>query len=64
MNKSLSLAQLKRTRLRNSYLKKRTEQNRFSYVKQRNYCVSFEKKKNKKQNKTKQKKQKKVIMQT
>ena len=63
MNKSLSLAQLKRTRLRNSYLKKRTEQNRFSYVKQRNYCVSFEKKKQKtKQNKTK--KQKKVIMQT
>ena len=62
MIKSLSLAQLKRTRLRNCYLKKRTEQNRFSYVKQRNYYVSFEKKQKTKQNKTK--KQKKVIMQT
>ena len=51
MIKSLSLAQLKRTRLRNCYLKKRTEQNRFSYVKQRNYYVSFEKKQKTKQNK-------------
>ena len=54
MNKSLSLAHLKRTLLRNCYLKKRPEQNRFSYVKQRNYSVFFEK--NKKQNKKTQNK--------
>ena len=40
MNKSLSRAHMKRTRLSNCYLKKRFEQNRLSYVKQRNYCVS------------------------
>ena len=33
MNKSLS-------RLRNCHRKKRSEQNRLSYVKERNYCVS------------------------
>ena len=41
MNKLLSRAHMKRTRLRNCYLKKRSEQNRLSYVKQRNYCVSL-----------------------
>ena len=41
MNKSLSRAHTKITRLRNYYLKKRSEQNRLSYVKQRNYCVSL-----------------------
>ena len=32
---------MKRTRLRNCYLKKCSEQNRLSYVKQRNYCISL-----------------------
>ena len=32
---------MKRTPLRNCYLKKCSEQNRLSYVKQRNYCVSL-----------------------
>ena len=42
MNKLLSRAHMKRTRLRNCYLKKRSEQNRLPYVKQRrNYCVSL-----------------------
>ena len=41
MNKLLNRAHMKRTRLRNCYLKKRSEQNRLSYVKQRNYCVSL-----------------------
>ena len=41
MNKSLCRAHMKRTRLRNWYLKKRSEQNRLSYVRQRNYCVSL-----------------------
>ena len=41
MNKLLCRADMKRTRLRNYYPKKRSEQNRLSYVKQRNYCVSL-----------------------
>ena len=41
MNKSLCRAHMKRTRLRNCYLKKRSEQNRLSCVKQRYYCVSL-----------------------
>ena len=41
INKSLSSAHMKRTRLRNCFLKKRSEQNRPSYVKQRNYCASL-----------------------
>ena len=41
MNKSLCRAHMERTRLRNCYLKKRSEQNRLSHVKQRNYCVSL-----------------------
>ena len=39
MNKSVSRAHKKKTLLRNCYLKKRSEQNRLSCVKQRNYCV-------------------------
>ena len=34
-------AHMKRTRLRNCYPKKSSEENRLSYVKQRNYCVSL-----------------------
>ena len=34
-------AHMKRTRLRNHYLQKCSEQNRLSYVKQRNCCVSL-----------------------
>ena len=41
MNKLLSRAHMKRTRLRTCYLKKRSEQNRLSYVKRRNCCVSL-----------------------
>ena len=41
INKSLCRAHMKRTRLRNCYHKKHSEQNRLSYVKQRNYCVSL-----------------------
>ena len=41
MNKLLSRAHMKRTRLRNCYSKNRSEQNRLSYVKQCNYCVSL-----------------------
>ena len=41
MNKSLCRAHMKRTHLRKCYLKNRSEQNRLSYVKQRNYCVSL-----------------------
>ena len=41
MNKSFSCAHMKRTWLRKCYLKNRSEQNRLSYVKQRNYCVSL-----------------------
>ena len=41
MNTSLCRAHMKRTRLRKCYLKIRSEQNRLSYVKQRNCCVSL-----------------------
>ena len=41
MNKSFCRAHMKRTWLRKCYLKNRSEQNRLSYVKQRNYCVSL-----------------------
>ena len=41
INKSLFRAHMKKNRLRNSYLKKCSEQNRLSYVKQSNYCVSL-----------------------
>ena len=41
MNKLLSRAPMKRTRLRRCSLKRRLEQNRLSYIKQGNYCVSL-----------------------
>ena len=47
INKSLSGAHMKRTRLRKCCLKKCSEQNRLSYVKQGNYCFSLFKKKQK-----------------
>ena len=47
LNKSLSGAHMKRTRLRKCYLKKCSEQNRLSYVKEGNYCFSLFKTKKK-----------------
>ena len=41
MNKDLSKAIMTRSRLRNIYLKNRTEFNRERFVKQRNYCVNL-----------------------
>ena len=40
MNKLLSRALMKRTRLRKCYLKRPTEQKRLSYIKQVDSCVS------------------------
>ena len=41
MNKSLTKAHMKRSRLRNLYLKKKTDTSKTAYIKQRNYCVSL-----------------------
>ena len=41
MNKDLSKAIMKRTKLRNVFLKNRTEENRNHYTKQRNLCVTL-----------------------
>ena len=41
MNKELSKAIMNQTRLRNIYLRKRSDENRKKYFKQRNYCVSL-----------------------
>ena len=41
MNKNLVNAHRKQTRLRNKFLKNRTESNRVSYNKQQNFCVSL-----------------------
>ena len=41
MNKLFCPAHMKRNRLRNCHLKKRSEKNKLSYVKQRKYCVSL-----------------------
>ena len=41
MNKELSKAIINRTRLRNVYLRKRSDENRKKYSEQRNYCVSL-----------------------
>ena len=38
MDKELSQAIMKRSKLRNDYLKHRSEENRFAYKKQRNFC--------------------------
>ena len=43
-NKSLSKAIMVRTRLRNIFLKNRSEENKINYNKQRNLCYTFEKK--------------------
>ena len=39
--KNLFKAIMKRSQLRNNYLKKKTDSNRMLYRKQRNYCVSL-----------------------
>ena len=44
INKTLSKEIMKRTKLRNKFLKDRTEENRSRYASQRNYCVSLLKK--------------------
>ena len=41
MNKNLVNAHRKRTRLRNKFLKNRTESNRVSHNKQQNFCVTL-----------------------
>ena len=41
MNKELSKAIMNQTRLRNVYLRKRSDENRKKYSEQRNYCVSL-----------------------
>ena len=41
MNKALSKEIMTRTRLRNKFLKDRSEENKKKYSKQRNYCVSL-----------------------
>ena len=40
MNKALSKAIMQRTKLRNKFLKDPSAENKFSYNKQRNWCVS------------------------
>ena len=44
MNKPLARAHMKRSCLRNRFLKNRSEVNRINFIKQRNYCVSLLKK--------------------
>ena len=41
MNKTLSKAIMQRSKLRNIFLKNRTEENRNNYAKQRNLCVTL-----------------------
>ena len=41
MDKELSQATMKRSKLRNVYLKHRSEENRLAYKKQRNVCVTL-----------------------
>ena len=41
MNKSLKTAHMKRSRLRNIYVKNKTDTDRICYIKQRNYCISL-----------------------
>ena len=47
MNKTLSKEILKRSNLRNEYLKSRSEEHRQRFVKQRNLCISTKKDKKK-----------------
>ena len=48
MNKALSKALTQRTKLRNKFLKDSSAENKFSYNKQRNWCVSLSRKEKKK----------------
>ena len=41
MDKELSQAITKRSKLRNDYLKQKSEENRLAYKKQRNICVTL-----------------------
>ena len=41
MNKTISKEIMKRNRLRNKFLKNRTDENKSRYTKQRNYCDSL-----------------------
>ena len=41
MNKTLQKAKITRSRLRNKFLKNKTQSNEIAYKKQRNYCVSL-----------------------
>ena len=41
ITKDHSKAIMKRSKLRNSYLKNKTDANRMLYMKQRNYCISL-----------------------
>ena len=41
MNKPLARAPMKRSRLRNRFLKSKSEVNKINFFKQRNYCVSL-----------------------
>ena len=41
MNKELSKEIMRRTRLRNNFLRNRSDENKRKYSKQRNYCVSL-----------------------
>ena len=41
MNKTLKKAIMKRSRLRNTFLKNRTEENKRNYNKERNFCVNL-----------------------
>ena len=45
MDKELSQAIMKRSKLWNDYLKHRSEENRLAYKKQRNFCVTLLRKK-------------------
>ena len=44
MNKTISKKIMKRTKLRNKFLKERTDESKKRYTSQRNYCVSLLKK--------------------
>ena len=46
LNKNLSKAIMLRTKLRNTFLKNRTEENKFRYTKQRNLCITLLRKSN------------------
>ena len=45
MGKELSQAVMKRSKLRNDYLKDRSKENRLAYKKQLNFCVTLQRKK-------------------